>query len=403
MKDLLSLGECVSCGSRNLELILDLGHQPLANEYLERPNLHKNYPLKLNLCTNCYHTQLSVAVNPELLFKNYNYVSSTSATLSTYFENLRDQIIAEHGESKKLLEFGSNDGSFLKKFQNTSWNVVGIDPARNLASRAVESGIATLPFFYDGSAADLLSSSFDVAIGMNVFAHTHSPLNILTSLNKNVLEQGVVYIQTSQANMFANGEFDTVYHEHISFFNVNSMNKLLERSTWHLCDVKIVPVHGNSYLWKISRQKHACRGYHEREVYERNLGLYEPHWYSNFESKAKILANRVSERIESFRARDYLIASYGAAAKGNTFLNYAQIKLDFIFDDTPQKIGKYAPAGGTLVSDPKTMRELDSRILFLIPAWNFKEEIESKIRRIRGVRSDSALVYFPTELTWEIL
>ncbi len=375
-------------------MILDLESQPLANDYLPLGSKLEIFPLALNLCNNCFHSQLSVAVDPGRLFSNYSYVSSTSQSLLKYFENFRDKIFAEHGERGLILDIGSNDGTFLGTFADSEWFCLGIDPAVNLVQESHARGVTTLPTFFTENTAQLLSSNFDVIVAMNVFAHTANPLDVLMGIKNCLSENGVAYIQTSQANMFFDNEFDTVYHEHISFFNVNSMKYLLSRANLHLVDVSLVPIHGISYLWKISASEPSAISI-DREREESAAGLYSRAKYDLFADAAKSQTQNVADEIIKFVAKGYKIASYGAAAKGNTFLNFGRNALDYIFDDTHQKIGKMAPAGGCVVSHPSEMSQIQDPVLFIIPAWNFKEEILRNIRLRRNNKLDNYLVYYP--------
>ena len=387
--------ECVACGSNDLRKILDLKTQPLANDYRIEKSDRQKFPLQLNLCLTCTHSQLSVSINQELLFVDYQYVSGTSETLSNYFNSLRDRIIQTHGEIGKLLDIGSNDGTFLEKFQGTKWRTIGVDPAVNLVPDAISRGVKTIPAFFTEDLTEFLAKDFDAVVAMNVFAHTSEPARILMGVSKILSSTGKLYIQTSQADMFINHEFDTVYHEHISFFNVRSMKALLSRTGWNLVDVEIVNIHGNSYLWKIEKSSNGGDQFSPREEFEKENGLYDQRTYDSFAAKVNSIVKGVLDIVESSRKQGYLVASYGAAAKGNTFLNYAEINLDFIFDDTPYKIGKYAPAGNNRVSSPTLMSSIEEKILFVIPAWNFKEEILGKIRHLRPNGKDLALAYFP--------
>lgn len=389
-----TLDHCVACGGQNLNQIIDLGHQPLANDFLPLGTNLETFPLSLNYCDNCFHGQISIAVNPERMFREYNYVSGTSQTLYEYFEWLREEIYRNHGDTGKILDIGSNDGTFLSTFNGSSWATLGVDPAINLIREALRVGVMTIPSFFTEKLSNLLSPNFDVVIALNVFAHTAEPLDILLGI-KNCLDvNGIAYIQTSQANMFQDGEFDTVYHEHISFFCVRSMKALLKRAGLSLIDVDLVPIHGTSYLWKIG---HEFRGTNSiaREQDEINMGLYQPEIYSEFRKRVEIRTQEVNLVVEEFRRKNYVIASYGAAAKGNTFINYARLSLDYIFDDTIFKVGKFSPAGGCVVSSPTIMSNLAEPMLIIIPAWNFKKEIIEKIKKLRNNLDDEYLVYYP--------
>lgn len=385
---------CVACGNSNLDVTLDLGSQPLANDFLKAPSDFETYPLKLLRCTNCSHSQLSVAVNPNRLFREYSYISGTSKTLSNYFENLATIILEEFGPEGKILDIGSNDGSFLSKFNDTKWSTLGIDPAINLISSSLALGIVTIPTFFDQSITKFLAKDFDAIVAMNIFAHTENPLAILYGIKECLKENGIAYIQTSQADMFITGQFDTVYHEHISFFNVKSMKALLNRAGLYLSNVSITEIHGNSYLWEITKNPEKQNNF-ERQEFEINQGFHSESLYFNFSRIAQSRAVAIKKIVQEHKEKGFLIVSYGAAAKGNTFINFAGIELDYIFDDTPQKIGRYSPAGGCKVSDPKILRDIKSSVLVIIPAWNFKEEILTKIRILRNNSTDYYLTYFP--------
>jgi 2-polyprenyl-3-methyl-5-hydroxy-6-metoxy-1,4-benzoquinol methylase len=395
--DYTELTKCVACDSQDLVETLDLGRQPLANDFLAPGSVLQEFPLKLVRCKACFHSQLSIAVNPARLFREYSYVSGTSDTLSSYFDGLTNDLLSRFGKNKKILDIGSNDGSFLEKFVTSDWLALGVDPAVNLVKESVARGVTTIPAFYDEETADLLATDFDVIVAMNVFAHTQNPLGILKGIQKNLAANGRAFIQTSQANMFKTGEFDTVYHEHISFFNVLSMKALLQRAGLYLANVSIVPIHGMSYLWEVSKIDNQDATF-ERENEEVNIGVYNPDVYQSFADDAFKKAAEVQEIISEYRSKGYKVVSYGAAAKGNTFINFAKLEFDYILDDTPQKISKMSPAGGCVVSNPNILSQIQGPIFVVIPAWNFRSEIIAKIRLNRGVEEDYCLTYFPETL-----
>ena len=401
-KNYTDLVRCVACGREDLFLAINLGSQPLANDYLTSNDVFEQYPLALNICKNCFHGQLSIAVDPLRLFRDYPYVSGTSETMSRYFSHLAKKIMSEHGTSGKLIDIGSNDGSFLAKFSKSDWNVIGVDPAENLVPIAKKNGVTTIPSFFDEKISKILAEDFDVIVAMNVFAHNKDPFEILTAMKNCLKENGKVYIQTSQANMMSNYEFDTVYHEHVSFFNVRSMKMLCERVGMKLVNVSIVPVHGESYLWEICKNLSTSDDLPlPREQEEIELGLYDLTHYENFDKFCSERINDVLNIIEDHRSKGYLIATYGAAAKGNTFLNFGNIKVDYIFDDTPLKIGRFSPLGNLVVTDPNKMTDISEKMLVIIPAWNLKDEIVCRLKMLRQpFRDDLVLTYFPKfELT----
>lgn len=395
MKPFKILDSCVACGSGNLFQTLNLGEQPLANNYSDAIKSQETYPLALNTCRECFHSQLSISVSPSLLFSNYLYVSGTSSTLKRYFLTLKHLILDSCGSKGKLLDVGSNDGTFLGVFEDTEWKVLGVDPAINLVSETSRKGILSVASFFDAKLTEFLAKDFDVIVAMNVFAHTSNPLEMLLAMKTVLRDGGTLFIQTSQANMFDGYQYDTIYHEHISFFNVKSMTSLLARAGLFLNDVQITDIHGGSYLWVIGKEiKQADVSI--RENYEESLGLFNESTYTKFAATCLDINHNFKNRVSEFRKSGFQIAIYGSAAKGNTFLNYSKIEIDYVFDDTPQKIGKYSPVQNKLVRNPEELRSMNLPCLFIIPAWNFRNEILERLRELRTVsRGDKYLIYYP--------
>ena len=372
----LQIESCLACDGTNLVSLIDLGQHPLANEYLQNYKQRESYELKVNRCVSCFHCQLSIAVNPKLMFANYPYTSATSLTMNNFFKNLSRQISLENSNAGKILDIGSNDGSFLMNMDSEDWICLGVDPAINLVSNAYKNGVLNLPTLFNLKTTEILAKDFDVITAFNVFAHNSNPYEMLNAINKITHFESKIYLMTSQAQMIFDNQFDTVYHEHINFFNVKSMKKLLDRVGLFLESVDIVEVHGGSYLWKIvkNRQFHVES---EREVYEIQNGLYADEIYLQYNRKVIENRDNVIKIIGSYRKKGFKICLYGSAAKGNTYLNSINLIPDYIFDDTPEKIGKLSPLGDVVVRNPVEIAELEDNVLIIIPAWNFASEIKS--------------------------
>lgn len=398
--DYVVLDSCLACSSQNLKVYLDLNDQPLANNFIYPGDKQRTFPLILNYCENCFHSQLSIAVNPSKLFRNYLYVSGTTKTLTNYFEWLSKKIRNVFPGKATILDLASNDGSFLHAARKVGFEILGVDPAANLVQESARYGVPTLCDYWPGNCSKFFHGQFDVIVAMNVLAHVPNPLDFLVAAKDALKDEGLLYIQTSQARMFFNGEFDTVYHEHISFFTAKSMRILAERAGLTLCDGQYVDVHGTSYLWTFRKTKQV-NGISQDPVFvieknEEQSGIYCHNNFNSFTQAAKTAVAETREIIEEFRKKDYEIWGYGAAAKGNTFINFAKIDLDGIIDDNPLKQGRISPGGNVLVSAPQVITELRDKVLFLIPAWNFLTEIEARIREKRKFKEAALLTYFPT-------
>ena len=380
---------CFACSSDELRSVLDLGNQPLANSYLKNPNDDELvFPLRLNFCKKCTHLQLSHTVNPNLLFKNYLYVSGTSNTLREYFENF--VLLTEKYVNKinNVLDIACNDGSQLAAYKNKGYNTYGIDPAENLLTTSTQFGNIKCDYLTLDS-INSFDVKFDIIIAQNVFAHNNYPVEFLKHCTSALSDDGCIFIQTSQANMIANNEFDTIYHEHLSFFNVRSMATIAKRANLKLIDVLKVPIHGTSYVFVLSKNKQDCSEFfidHEIKLTEQILSNYSKQVY-------KLVADLITQ-IENYRHNQYKIIGYGAAAKGNTLLNFAQLKLDYILDDNPLKHGLFTPGMHIPIVHPNTIISETDKTLVIPLAWNFFDEIKQKV--ICRNASVKFIKYFPS-------
>ena len=399
MKNLTKLDECVACGSDRLVLTLDLNDQPLANTYPPTADDNEpHYPLAVNRCTDCCHLQLTHIVDPELIYKDYAYVSGTSQTyldyMSWFAKWCREYSDLWRGH---VLDIGCNDGSQLDAFDKLGYNTYGVDPAENLYETSSAKGHKVVCGFWNKKTIKQLKHDrFDIVVCQNAFAHNPDPVKFLELLDEVTRDRSHVFIQTSQADMVANGEFDTIYHEHISFYNINSFNAMVKRTAFYLTDVIKTPIHGTSYVFVLTKNKK--RPKHIANLVDMEKKLLEPKTYVEWENRANTIAKEFANTINEYRAKRYKIVGYGAAAKGNTLLNFAEVDLDIIVDDNPLKQNRVSPGRDIpIVSmDYVTMNYSRSdRILFVPLAWNFFKEIKNKIKQVRDVDTDVFLRYFP--------
>ena len=394
--------DCVCCGKRNLSLVLDLNKQPLANSYHKEDEVLEEYPLGLNLCKDCYHLQLTHIVNPDLLFKDYLYVSGTSQTLKDNFEWFTDFVLEYTANCRwnwpnprvqSVLDIACNDGSQLDCFKKKqAIETFGVDPAENLYELSSKNHNVICDYFD----SDLYDRTFDVVIAQNVFAHNSNPKKFLDDCEKIMHDHSFLFIQTSQSDMIKNNQFDTIYHEHTSFFNINSMNELVKRTGLHLVDVIKTPVHGTSYLFilhKSQMNKHKVQNLID---VEREVGLYSKKTYDSYKQNVLSIVKSFKDIIESVYGK-YPVIGYGAAAKGNTLLNFADVKLDYVIDDNELKQGLYTPGANIEIKSVELLKEYgeDDSILFVPLAWNFYDEIRKRIVAVRDNSNDRFLKYFP--------
>ncbi len=400
----VELKECLACGSTHLKLTLDLGAQPLANSYKDHPeDIQEEFPLAINRCEKCYHVQLTHAVNPELMFKEYLYVSGTTNTMRQHFDwfaNFTKEYFdfANAARPMNVLDIGCNDGTQLDYYKEKGLDTYGIDPAENLYERSSKNHTVFMKYF-DMDFVVENPQTYDIITAQNVFAHNYDPLKFLCAARNIMNSDSLLFIQTSQADMILNNEFDTIYHEHINFFNINSMNELCKRKELYLIDVVKCPLHGNSYIFVISKNKSIRRQAHIQNLIdmERKAGLMNEATYIEYANRCKKVVSDLRSVCDDYNRLDvgFSVIGYGAAAKGMTLLNYSKIKLDYIIDDNPLKQGKYTPGSNVPIVSSDVLKDIKNGILFIPLAWNFYDEIKGRIKQKRNSEWDLFCKYFP--------
>ena len=389
---------CLACGSENIHTALDLGNQPLANAYKDsRSQAEEQYPLAVTLCHDCCHLQLSHTVDPEIIYKNYLYATGTNQTIKDYSKWFAEFCLETYGEANTVLDIGCNDGTQLDYFKDLDVRTYGIDPAENLHERSSRNHNVVCDFFGPAAVEKLNQVYYDIIVAQNVCAHNPDPLGFVESCKELMGDDTFLFIQTSQADMVLNDEFDTIYHEHVNFFNANSMYKLARRAGLFLIDVVKAPIHGNSYIFILTKQD--LRPAHVANIIamEQSYGLLNLKTYQDWEHNVRTNVADLVETLDNYRNQGYMLVGYGAAAKGNTLLNFADFNLEFIIDDSSLKQGKFTP-GKACPIVPIT--ELDKykqedKLLFIPLAWNFFTEIKSRIQTVRNNPTDKFVKYFP--------
>jgi len=397
MSNCKPITSCLACGSLDLVLTLDLQDQPLANSFKPTKDIASEdfYPLAVNRCTHCDHLQLTHAVDPALIYTHYLYVSGTSGTyleyMDWYAKFVTEQFLIQPAT---VLDIGCNDGSQLNAFKKLGIETYGVDPAENLYPKSSANHSVVCGFWTRETAAQL--PKFDIITTQNAFAHIPEPLTYLNVAREHLATDGKIFISTSQADMVVNGEFDTIYHEHISYYNAASMQALARRAGLYLVDVVKTPIHGTSYIFVLSKNPENQNRIENILAMESNL--HKTDTYSTWVTDVKQLLIDLKIQLDQAREQGYTIVGYGAAAKGMTLINASDIRLDCVIDDNPLKQGLYCP--GTeipvvgiewldQVTDPAEL------ILFVPLAWNFYEEIKRKIKSKRDNLGDVFVRYFP--------
>jgi len=387
IEHLQEIKNCLACDHDDLKMVLDLNNQPLANSYKDSKDApEESFPLAIKVCQNCHHVQLTHIVNPDLIYKNYLYVSGTTKTYVDYMDWYANFCIEKLGHApSSVLDIGCNDGSQLDKFKALNVDTYGVDPAENLYETSSKNHKVTCGYF-----DDKYDRSHDIITIQNAFAHNPNPLELLKNCKSNLEIGGLLFIQTSQADMILNNEFDTIYHEHISYYNIKSMMLLCNRAGLNLIDVVKTPIHGTSYIFIISADRSAPNTIKNLVDMETAAGLYTDFTYTKYTSNCIEKVANFAERVDYWRNQGYKIVGYGAPAKGNTFLNFARIPLDIIIDDNKLKQGLFTPGSSIEIVGSEILGTYteDDKVLFIPLAWNFFKEIKQRILSVRNNTND---------------
>ncbi|OGH42850.1 MAG: hypothetical protein A3B53_02275 [Candidatus Levybacteria bacterium RIFCSPLOWO2_01_FULL_42_15] len=390
---------CRCCGAKNLFLYLNLGKQPLANSYHKKEEKLQEYPLEVLLCQNCFHSMLSVVIKPALMFKNYLYVSGTTETFQNHCKELAKDAVARVKKKKiRVLDIACNDGTQLEFFKELGCDVYGVDPAGNLREITIKKNISVIVDYWSKKVAKKLGKKFNLITGTNVFAHVDRIDRFLFACFLALEDDGILILEFPYGNnMIKSNEFDTVYHEHLSYFLINSFAMLASRSRFHIVDLIQTPIHGGSIRFFLKKGISS----HSDKVTtliqkEKESGLFDIQTYKRFAKNVAENRNNLRKLVSDFKKRGERVIGYGASAKGNTMLNYFKLNLEYIVDDNPLKWGFVTPGRNISIESPELLQKEKGNLHIIIMSWNFYKEIVKKIKELRGKKyHDNAILYVP--------
>ncbi len=377
---------CRSCGGSGLELVLSLGETPLANSLLSRDQLglpEPRFPLDLVFCPACALAQITVTVPPEQLFSEYLYLSSYSDTMLAHARELTDRLRRERGLSgtSLVIEIASNDGYLLQNYVAVGIPVLGVEPARNIAKVAVERGIPTLVEFFGAVLAQRLAGEgrhADVVHAHNVLAHVADLNGVVSGIHALLKDDGVAIIEVPYVrDLIERSEFDTIYHEHLCYFSLTSLDHLFKRHGLTIVDVERLTIHGGSLRIFAAKGRPAGAAVGALLDEEEGAGIASIAYYASFGARVQHLRERLLETLAGLKSNGCRIAAYGASAKGSTLLNYFGVgreTIDFVADRSPVKQGLFTP--GThlpIVPAEQLLAEMPGYTLLLV--WNFADEV----------------------------
>ena len=380
------LDACRACGGGPLKPFLDLGETPLANAFVTQTTVDETearYPLEVVFCGRCALVSLSGVVDPEVMFRDYIYVSGTSDTMPRHFADLGAEVVDRFaGDHGLVMEIGSNDGTLLKAVKAHGARVLGVEPATNIATLATRAGIETVNDFFSGALARRLRASHGPAravLANNVVAHVDDVRDLVGGVHDVLAPDGVLVMEVPYlVDLLDRVEYDTIYHEHLSYFALAPLARLLASGGLSVFDVKRVAVHGGSLRVYASRDARPATGaVGELRAFERERQLDTLTPYEAFAERVRGQREALVGLLRRLRAEGKRVAGYGAPAKGNTLLNFCGIDtalLEYTVDKNPRKQGLFTPGMRLPVRPVETLMS-DRPDYVLLLAWNFADEI----------------------------
>jgi 2-polyprenyl-3-methyl-5-hydroxy-6-metoxy-1,4-benzoquinol methylase len=396
--------KCRVCDTSRLEPVLDLGSQPWANHFLRPEDVGKEpfYPLRVLLCLGCGTSQLDYTVKKEVMFADHTYLSGVTKTLSEHFRRVAvevDDRFFRDRRGKSVLDIGSNDGTQLKHFQALGYDVLGVESSRMPARVANDAGIPTLRVFFNHESAREIGRTFDVINAAGIFFHLEELHSFTDGIRELLARDGVFVVQfLYMKSIMENLAFDQIYHEHLLYYNVNTVEQLLRRHGLALFDAYLSPIHGGSIVGFIGHRdtvppaSNRLEALRQAEIENKSNELET---YRAFDGQVRDKKREILERLDGLKARGKRIYGFGAPVKGNTLLNYCGIGmkyLDCLVEKNELRRGLYSPGMHIPV---RIERELDVvPDAYFVLAWNFKKEI---LENNRTLVENGVEFYFPID------
>ena len=381
------LTHCRSCQSPRLDMILDLGRQPLANALVEPAHVGQpedTFPLEVLFCQDCSLVQVSETIPPEILFgRDYPYFSSFLPALLVHSREHALSLVEQYGLGPRnlVVEVASNDGYLLKNFVEKGIPVLGVDPAQGPAEAARKIGVETLQAFFNATTAHALVAEgkrADVILANNVLAHVEDINGFVEGFAILLADNGVAEFEFPYLRDLIDAcAFDTIYHEHVFYYSLTALEPLFARHSLYLNDVQRIDIHGGSLRLTVGKKPGKTARLEKLIAEEAELGMGAPAYYEKFSRQVAKVRDDLRKLIQDLVSDGKRVAAYGAAAKGATLLNYASLKGDvisYVVDRNVHKVGKYMPGLEIPIRSVETLMQ-DRPDYLLILAWNFGAEI----------------------------
>jgi 2-polyprenyl-3-methyl-5-hydroxy-6-metoxy-1,4-benzoquinol methylase len=391
-------GRCRFCETPLVHSFVDLGMSPLSNAFIKPENYHAMepfYPLHAYVCGSCFLVQLEEFESPQQIFSEYAYFSSYSESWLRHARAYTEMMIRrfDFNASHQVIEIASNDGYLLRNFKERGIPVLGIEPAENVAQVARAAGIPTQAKFFGVKTARELAASglqADLLLGNNVLAHVPDVNDFVAGMKIALKRDGVITMEFPHLmQLMAHNQFDTIYHEHFSYFSLVTVEKIFAKHGLTLFDVEELPTHGGSLRIYVRHAEHdkpaesaKVASLRKREI---DAGMTALTTYEKFSENVRETKRKLLDFLIRAKREGKTLAGYGAPAKGNTLLNYCGIRTDFLdytVDRSPHKQGLFLPGTRIPVHTPDRIRQTRPDYILILP-WNIKDEIIEQMSHIR--------------------
>lgn len=399
-----TIAKCRICGSGDLTEVFDLGLQPLANSLKETPNDKEDkFPLSISYCPDSSLLQLNETIDKEVLFDHYVWVTGTSAIARSYANVFAERIIEILGLENEdfIVEIASNDGTFLKPFIEKGFRkVLGVDPARNVAENANKRGIRTVPEFWSSALANELIAEFGnakVVIARNVIPHVSELLDVIAAIELMLREDGVGVIEFHDAGKIQRDlHYDSIYHEHLCYFSIESMTHLLKRFELNPFHIEESHISGGSWVIFFSKKVREKSAELDQAVrIEDDCNVNHLSAWQDFARRAAGHRQKTLEIFDSLKGKK--VVGFGSSARSQTYLNYCEVEpshMSAIIDNSPLKQGLFTPGSSIPIVNLETGLGLKPELIFVL-AWNFRDEIVKEC--LSAGYDREFLVPFPNE------
>lgn len=390
---------CRFCKNEIAHVFIDLLNAPASNSFLTNEQLNEPetyYPLKVFTCNNCFLVQVDEYKKSDDIFNNeYVYFSSFSTTWLQHAKEYTAKMINrfDFNTVSQIIEIASNDGYLLQYFAQQNIPVLGIEPTKNTAEAAEKKGIKTITDFFGKNLANELTGKdikADLLLGNNVLAHVPDIVDFVGGMKILLAQQGVITMEFPHLlQLIENSQFDTIYHEHFSYLSFYTVKQIFENAGLELFDVEELPTHGGSLRIYARHTEDTSKPISEtvNQLLKKEIskGINDLNYYSSFQMKAEKVKLDLLDFLIAQKRSGKKVAAYGAAAKGNTLLNYCGIKndlIDFVVDANPNKQNKFLPGSHIPVVNESILKQKTPDYVVIFP-WNIKDEIQNQLSYIK--------------------